>query len=147
MIAYSLLRSLTVKKPPHDVNIHDMLPPHIDFVANWVCSYTHYQGAHFISGIEAVEVGAVNEAVPEADLHAAVLEYTTLAAKQGVYQQKLVKLAINNAQDNQGYTSHIKSWLGQWVAMMIGRPPRDPNSRSMIPKEAAAEARAMRPKL
>lgn len=56
----------------------------------------YFQGAHFMSGVEAVEVGAVNEAVPEVGLHTAVLEYATMAAKQGMYQQKLVKLAINS---------------------------------------------------
>ena len=58
-----------------------------------------------------------------------------------------VKLAFNNVQENQGFTSHIKGWLGQWVAMMMGLPKRDPGSKRLIPADKAAEARRMRPKL
>ena len=131
-----------------------------------------WQGATFVSGAQAAAEGVVNEAVPEEELHDAVLAYASIVAKQGSYQNKLcaiprpagptphhalcahvacwlrrVKLAFNNVQENQGFTSHIKGWLGQWVAMMMGLPKRDPGSKRLIPADKAAEARRMRPKL
>ena len=65
----------------------------------------------------------------------------------GLTRLHRVKLAFNNVQENQGFTSHIKGWLGQWVAMMMGLPKRDPGSKRLIPADKAAEARAMRPRL
>ena len=47
------------------------------------------QGATFVSGAQAAAEGVVNEAVPEEELHDAVLAYASIVAKQGSYQNKL----------------------------------------------------------
>ena len=85
----------------------------------------YFAGPHFISGLEAREMGAVNQAVPVANLREYTEAFAQQVARQDPVQLRLIKNAAVNVQDQQGLLSHVRSWLAQWVVEMLGRPPRE----------------------
>jgi enoyl-CoA hydratase len=61
----------------------------------------------FIDAQEAMEYGFVNRVVPRDQLDAEVMAYAGRVAENDSFQLRMTKLAINQAQDEQGYTNHI----------------------------------------
>jgi enoyl-CoA hydratase len=61
----------------------------------------------FINAYEALEYGFVNRVLPREELDAEALAYAERIAENDSWQLRLTKLAINQAQDMQGYTNHI----------------------------------------
>ncbi|MBE0609805.1 MAG: hypothetical protein IH609_10520, partial [Dehalococcoidia bacterium] len=51
--------------------------------------------------------GFVSWVVPRRDLEAEVMEYATRVAENDPFQLRMIKLAINQVQDTQGFASHI----------------------------------------
>ena len=85
----------------------------------------YFAGPHFISGLEAREMGAVNQAVPAANLREYTEAFAQQVARQDPVQLRLIKNAAVNVLDQQGFLSHVRSWLAQWVVEVLGRPPRE----------------------
>ena len=85
----------------------------------------YFAGPHFISGLEAREMGAVNQAVPTVNLREYTEAFAQQVARQDPVQLRLIKNAAVNVQDQQGFLSHVRSWLAQWVVEVMGRPPRE----------------------
>jgi enoyl-CoA hydratase len=63
--------------------------------------------SRFLDAAEANALGFVNRVVPLADLESEVMEYATRVAENDPFQLRMIKLAINQAQDGQGFTPHI----------------------------------------
>ncbi|MEE8422187.1 MAG: enoyl-CoA hydratase-related protein [Dehalococcoidia bacterium] len=61
----------------------------------------------FIHAAEALELGFVNRVVPRDELDAEVMKYAERVAETGSFELRLIKLAINQAQDMQGFSTHI----------------------------------------
>jgi enoyl-CoA hydratase len=63
--------------------------------------------SRFIGAAEAEELGFVNRVVPRDRLDAEVLAYAHRVADNDPFQLRMIKLAINQAQEAQGFASHI----------------------------------------
>ena len=63
--------------------------------------------SRFIDAHEAEELGFVNRVLPRERLHEDTLAYAARVAENDPFQLRMIKLAINQAQDAQGFTSHI----------------------------------------
>lgn len=63
--------------------------------------------SRLVDAAEAEELDFVSWVVPKERLHAEVMEYATRVAENDPFQLRMIKLAINQAQDAQGFTSHI----------------------------------------
>ena len=64
--------------------------------------------SRFLGPDEAQELGFVNRVVPRADLHDEVLAYAKRVAQNDPFQLRMIKLAVNQMQDGQGFTPHIR---------------------------------------
>ena len=63
--------------------------------------------SRFIGAREAEELGFVNRVLPRAELESEAMAYATRVAENDPFQLRMIKLAINQAQDAQGFTPHI----------------------------------------
>jgi len=67
-----------------------------------------FQG-RFVNAEQARELGLVNRVIPRARLMQDVLAYARDVAQNDPQQMRLVKLAVNQAQDAQGFTANIQA--------------------------------------
>ena len=65
--------------------------------------------SRFIDAAEALDLNLVNRVVPDENLREDVLEYATRVAKNDPFQLRMMKLAVNQMQDTQGFQAHINS--------------------------------------
>lgn len=63
--------------------------------------------SRFIDAEEAHDLGFVNRVVEPAALRDEVMEYARTVAENDPFQLRMIKLAINQAQDGQGFAPHI----------------------------------------
>jgi enoyl-CoA hydratase len=63
--------------------------------------------SRFIGAEEAEELGFVNRVVPRDHLDEEVMDYARRVAENDPFQLRMIKLAINQAQEAQGFASHI----------------------------------------
>lgn len=63
--------------------------------------------SRFIDGREAARLGLVNHALPSERLTAAALDYAADVAANDPFQLRMIKLAVNQMQDVQGFPAHI----------------------------------------
>ena len=63
--------------------------------------------SRFIDAVEARELGLVNRVFPEQDLQTQVLAYAERIAQNDPFQLRMMKLAVNQVQDTQGFSGHI----------------------------------------
>ncbi|MEZ4502289.1 MAG: enoyl-CoA hydratase-related protein [Dehalococcoidia bacterium] len=63
--------------------------------------------SRFIDAHEAAALGLVNRVVPAADLDDEVMDYARRVAANDPFQLRMIKLAINQAQDASGYSQSI----------------------------------------
>ncbi|MEO9254801.1 MAG: enoyl-CoA hydratase-related protein [Tepidiformaceae bacterium] len=63
--------------------------------------------SRFIGAKEAEELGFVSRVVAREQLHQEAMEYATRVAENDPFQLRMIKLAINQAQDAQGFAPHI----------------------------------------
>ncbi len=64
--------------------------------------------SRFLSGVEAHELGFVNRVVPADELDAEVMAYANRVAENDSFQLRMIKLAVNQAEDAKGFTTHIR---------------------------------------
>jgi enoyl-CoA hydratase len=81
----------------------------------------------FLDAAEAEREGLVNRVVPRADLDAEVLAWAERVADNDPFLLRMTKLAVNQAQDSAGYTTHLTSAHAMYVLGRLGE--RDPGSR------------------
>ncbi|MDF1855897.1 enoyl-CoA hydratase-related protein [Pseudooceanicola sp.] len=65
--------------------------------------------SRFISAAEACDLGFVNRVVPNDQLMDEVMAYARDVAANDPFDMRMTKLAINNAQDAQGFSAHIQA--------------------------------------
>lgn len=86
----------------------------------------------FIDGEQAMELGLVNRVVPKDRLMQEALAYATDVAQNDPYDLRMIKLAVNNAQDVQGFTSYIQSTHAMYSLIRAGE--RDPGYALKVPE-------------
>ena len=87
--------------------------------------------SRFISGEEAHELGLVNRVVERERLLDETLSYAARVAENDPVALRMSKLAVNKAQDLQGYSVGVEAAFADYMVMMHTRGKRDPSSRRM----------------
>jgi enoyl-CoA hydratase len=83
-----------------------------------------FQG-RFIDGAQAKELGLVNRVVPRASLEAETLAYAHDVAQNDPFEMRMIKLAVNQAQDQQGFTAFIHAAHSMYMLNRTGE--KDPD--------------------
>ena len=80
----------------------------------------------FMDAAEAERWGLVNRVLPLERLVPETLAWAGRVAENDPFQLRMTKLATNQAQDSQGYTTHLTSAHAMYVLGRLGE--RDPDS-------------------
>lgn len=90
--------------------------------------------SRFIDAAEAAELGLVNRVVPRAELSATVEEYAERIARNDPFQLRMMKMAVNQMQDTQGFGAHINA--SHLMHMLSSEGERDPDYALKVPEGA-----------
>ena len=90
-----------------------------------------FQG-RFIDGAQAMELGLVNRVVPRAALEAETLAYAGDVARNDPFEMRMIKSAVNQAQDQQGFSSFIQAAHGMYMLNRTGE--KDPDYAVEVPQ-------------
>jgi enoyl-CoA hydratase len=75
--------------------------------------------SRFVNAAQARELGLVNRVIPRANLMDEVLAYAADVAANDPQQMRMIKVAVNAAQDAQGFTANIQAahsmYMLQWA--------------------------------
>jgi enoyl-CoA hydratase len=88
--------------------------------------------SRFIDAKEAAELGLVNRVVPRAALLGETLEYAHRIAANDPFQLRMIKLAVNQMQDQQGFAAHISAAHALHILSSEGE--KDPNYALQVPE-------------
>jgi enoyl-CoA hydratase len=99
--------------------------------------------SRFIDAAEAAELGLVNKVVPASSLRAEVLAYAERIAGNDPYQLRMMKLAVNQAQDVQGFSAHLTSAHALHILSSEGE--KDPDYALKVPDGAQRAQKPQRP--
>ena len=89
-----------------------------------------FQG-RFVDAGQAKELGLVNRVVPRAGLMQAVLDYAADVAANDPQQMRMVKRAVNSAQDTMGFTAAITGAHSHY--MLTWATEKDPGYTLAVP--------------
>ena len=81
--------------------------------------------SRFVDAAEALGLGLVNRVVPRDRLDEEVMAYATEVAQNDPFQLRMIKLAINGAQDAQGFNQHITAAHSSFLLSSQGE--KDPD--------------------
>ena len=109
--------------------------------------------SRFVDAEEALELGLVNWVVPRDRLDDEVMEYAAEVAQNDPFQLRVIKLAVNGAQDAQGFNQHITAAHSSFLLSsqgekdpdyLLGAPAgrRRPMVQRAMEKYQAAKAKA-----
>lgn len=70
----------------------------------------------FVLADEAEQLGLVNRVVPAAALDEELVKMAAVIAKASPFHLRMMKLSANQALDNAGMTTHVRSTLSHWAA-------------------------------
>jgi enoyl-CoA hydratase len=87
--------------------------------------------SRFIDAEEAHSLGLVNRVYPVADLEAATLDYAQRIARNDPFQLRMIKLAVNQMQDGQGFHAHITAAHAMHILSSEGE--KDPDYALKVP--------------
>lgn len=90
--------------------------------------------SRFIDAAEALELGLVNRVFPAAGLRDATLEYAERVARNDPFQLRMIKLAVNQMQDGQGFHAHITAAHAMHILSSEGE--KDPDYALRVPEGA-----------
>lgn len=76
--------------------------------------------SRFLDGKEAMQLEVVNRVYPKARLLEETLAYAHRVAENDRFQLRLIKLAINNQQDVQGFKAHIDAAHAMHILSSVG---------------------------
>ena len=88
--------------------------------------------SRFVDAAEALELGLVNRVTPADDLQSEVLEYAERIATNDPFQMRMIKLAINQMQDSQGFHGHITA--AHLMHLLSAEGERDPDYALKVPE-------------
>lgn len=97
--------------------------------------------SRFIDAAEALELGLVNRVIPKARLEQETMEYAARVAANDPFQLRMIKLAINQAQDSQGFTQHIQGAYAHHLLSGLGES--DPDYALNDPRKDGKKRRPM----
>lgn len=81
--------------------------------------------SRFVDATEACDFGLVNRVVATGTVREEVLAYAERIAQNDPFQLRMMKMAVNQAQDSQGFHAHINA--AHLMHMMSAEGERDPN--------------------
>jgi enoyl-CoA hydratase len=87
--------------------------------------------SRFIDAAEAQELGLVNRVVPRGELLPQTLEYAYRIASNDPFQLRMIKLAVNQMQDQQGFGAHITAAHALHILSSEGE--KDPDYALQLP--------------
>jgi enoyl-CoA hydratase len=87
--------------------------------------------SRFIDAPEAAELGLVNRVVPRAELLAQTLDYANRIAANDPFQLRMIKMAVNQMQDQQGFAAHITAAHAMHILSSEGE--KDPGYALAVP--------------
>ncbi|HEY5646176.1 MAG TPA: enoyl-CoA hydratase-related protein [Pseudomonadales bacterium] len=90
--------------------------------------------SRFIDAEEALQLGLVNRVFPLADLQTATLEYAERIARNDPFQLRMIKMAVNQMQDGQGFHAHITAAHAMHILSSEGE--KDPGYALKVPEGA-----------
>ena len=90
-----------------------------------------FQG-RFINGSQACELGLANRAVARADLEGEIMAYARDVAQNDPFEMRMIKLAVNQAQDQQGFTAFIHAAHSMYMLNRTGE--KDPDYAVKVPQ-------------
>ncbi len=76
--------------------------------------------SRFVDAHEALELGYVNRVFPKERLEEGSMAYAARVAANDPFQLRMIKLAINQMQDAQGFTQHIQGAFSLYNLSSIG---------------------------
>ncbi|MED5292805.1 MAG: enoyl-CoA hydratase-related protein [Actinomycetota bacterium] len=82
--------------------------------------------SRFIDANEAQHLGLVNHTTPVSDLNAYTLDWARRVAQNDPFQLRMMKTAINHAEETQGFTAHTQAAHSMYVLARMGE--KDPGS-------------------
>jgi enoyl-CoA hydratase len=88
--------------------------------------------SRFIDAQEALDLGLVNRVVPRAGLLEETLDYAHRIAANDPFQLRMIKLAVNQMQDQQGFAAHISS--AHALHMLSSEGEKDPDYALKVPE-------------
>jgi enoyl-CoA hydratase len=97
--------------------------------------------SRFVDAVEAKALGLVNRVVPRARLDDEVMDYAARVAENDPFQLRMIKLAINQAQDAQGFTGHINGAFALHLLSATGES--DPGYALDKPMDSGQRRRPM----
>jgi enoyl-CoA hydratase len=103
--------------------------------------------SRFIDAAQAKELGLVNRVIPRARLMEETMAYAADVAANDPFDMRTTKLAVNQAQDAQGFTAHIHAAHSTYITRRLGgmdpgfalANPRDSGVRRMPMVQVALE--------
>ena len=90
--------------------------------------------SRFIDAAEAEALGLVNRVYPAGQLEAAVLDYAGRIARNDPFQLRMIKMAVNQMQDVQGFHAHITA--AHTMHMLSSEGEKDPDYALKVPAGA-----------
>jgi len=88
--------------------------------------------SRFIDAHEAMDLGLVNRVTELGDLRCEVLAYAERIAQNDPFQLRMIKMAVNHAQDTQGFHAHTTA--AHLMHMMSAQGERDPAFALQVPE-------------
>ncbi len=90
--------------------------------------------SRFLDAREAKELGMVNRLFPTADLTTAVIEYAERISENDPMQLRMMKMAVNQMQDTQGFAGHITA--AHAMHIISSEAEKDPDYALNVPAGA-----------
>jgi enoyl-CoA hydratase len=87
--------------------------------------------SRFIDATEAYELGLVNRVVPRSNLEAETLAYAHRIAENDPFQLRMIKMAVNQVQDTQGFQAHITA--AHTMHILSSEGEKDPDYALRVP--------------
>ena len=87
--------------------------------------------SRFVDAAEAAELGLVNRVVAPDSLQGEVIAYAERIARNDPFQLRMIKLAVNQMQDTQGFHAHITAAHRMHISSSQGE--RDPDYALNVP--------------
>ncbi|MCZ6874842.1 MAG: enoyl-CoA hydratase-related protein [bacterium] len=81
--------------------------------------------SRFIDAPEALQLGLVNRVIPRQQLVAETMAYANLVAQNDPFQLRLIKMAVNQQQDGQGFAAHLTAAHTMHVLSAVGESDPD----------------------
>jgi len=81
--------------------------------------------SRFIDAEEALSLGLVNQVVPDESLRGYTLEWAERVANNDPFALRMIKAAVNNAQDSQGFQANVKSAHAFYCLSRLSRDDPD----------------------